>query len=52
MSTTQGARPVGGGGAPTLVDATCALFCGSQVSRKDIAPKISLPKVSFRLDSV
>ena len=41
-----------GAAPPTLVDATCALCHGSQVSREDIIPKISLPKVSFRLDSV
>ena len=44
--------PRGRGRAPTLVDATCALLRGSQVSRAYFAPKISLPKVSFRLDSV
>src|SRR6187401_2572577 len=42
--------PRGRGRAPTLVDATSALLHGSQVSRVYFAPKISLPKVSFRLD--
>ena len=45
-------RKEGIGGATWGPQGMCALFRGSQVSREDIAPKISLPKVSFRLDSV
>ena len=41
-----------GGAPPTLVGTTSALLRGSQVSRAYFAPKISLPKVSFRMDSV
>ena len=41
-----------GGAPPTLVGTTWTLLRGSQVSRAYFAPKISLPKVSFRLDSV
>ena len=40
------ARPIGGA-PPTLVDATSALFCGSQVSSAYFAPKIYLEMFHF-----
>ena len=49
--TRQGARPTEG--APSyLVAASAASWRALQVLRITFVPKITLPKVSFRLDSV
>ena len=47
-----GARPVGGGAPWTLVAASFVPSHVLQVFCVDIVPKITLAKVSFRLDSV
>ena len=48
----KGARPVGVGAPSTLVAASDASWLALQVLWITFVPKIMLPKVSFRLDSV
>ena len=47
-----GGRPVGVGAPSTLVAASAASWLALQVLWITFIPKITLPKVSFRLDSV
>ena len=48
----RGAHPVGVGAPSTLVAASAASWLALQVLWITFFPKITLPKVSFRLDSV
>ena len=48
----RGARPVGVGAPSYLVAASAASWLALQVLWITFVPKITLPKVSFRLDSV
>ena len=48
----RGARPTGGGAPSYLVAASAASWLALQVLWITFVPKITLPKVSFRLDSV
>ena len=48
----RGARPVLVGAPPTLMAASAASWLALQVLWIMFVPKITLPKVSFRLDSV
>ena len=47
----RGARPIGVGAPSTLVAASASSWLALQVLWITFVPKVTLPKVSFRLDS-